>query len=718
MIFVVMFLMLLLSSFRRCVLDASTDGTNEISDFSPTNPKYADIFQQDLVMNVYRNGQWGSYRHLSLAAGGPRKTRFAFLSIRTRGDLSTLEWYESPLKYASISGRRHIDGLLCYVYYAPLNFRDVLLATGRIAPEPLAGKWGFSDCVMGYEFSGRDSDGRRVMAMAPSRGVATVSITDPDFTWEVPESWSLEEASTIPAVYTTAYYALLMRGNMQPGDSVLIHSGSGGVGQASIAIALSMGCTVFTTVGSTEKREFLKRRFPDLDDRHFASSRDLSFEAHILSQTKGRGVDLVLNSLADDKLQASVRCVADHGCFLEIGKFDLLKNSPLGMSVFARNITFHGIMLDKMLVDINYSATKKRRLFEMVRDGIASGVVRPLDTTVFTKENAEEAFRFLASGKHIGKVVIQIRPEEANRRATSASPLAVEAIPRPCFYGHKSYVVVGGLGGFGLELADWMVARGCRKLLLTSRSGVRSGYQKLCLRRWRANGVDVLARNSDVADEEEAWSIIDAAASLGPVGGIFNLAIVLRDALLENQTVETFEAACKPKVAGTQLLDQISRQLCPELDHFVVFSSTSCGFGNAGQTNYGYANSVMERICEQRVADGLPVEFSMCDISARMHCLAERRSKTGQTVTGKYAIVMRVSNSISSCDRQSHLRSFPLRRALQTCDKLFQWATQRAFVWFAARPESSEETRASLSRRFSPNATEPSNESYVAPSGE
>lgn len=100
--------------------------------------------------------------------------------------------------------------------------------------------------------------------------------------------------------------------------------------------------------------------------------------------------------------------------------------------------------------------------------------------------------------------------------------------------------------------------------------------------------------------------VIEEATSMGPVGGIFNLAMVLHDALIENQTAETFEAACKPKVAGTQLLDQLSRQLCRELDHFVVFSSTSCGRGNAGQTNYGYANSVMERICECRVADGLP----------------------------------------------------------------------------------------------------------------
>jgi fatty acid synthase len=117
---------------------------------------------------------------------------------------------------------------------------------------------------------------------------------------------------------------------MSPGNSVLIHAGTGGVGQASIAVALHMGCTVFTTVGSKEKREFLKKRFPQLTDRHICNSRDTTFEQQVLMETDGRGVDLVLNSLAEEKLQASVRCLAKDGKFLEIGKYDLSNNSPLG----------------------------------------------------------------------------------------------------------------------------------------------------------------------------------------------------------------------------------------------------------------------------------------------------------------------------------------------------------------------------------------------------
>lgn len=149
--------------------------------------------------------------------------------------------------------------------------------------------------------------------------------------WSVPDSWTLEQAASVPVVYATVYYALVVRGSIKAGDRVLIHSGSGGVGQAAISVALHQGCEVFTTVGSEEKKNYLKQKFPRLKDRNFSNSRDTSFQWDILRATKGRGVQVVLNSLAEEKLQASLRVLAPHGRFLEIGKFDLSNNTPLGM---------------------------------------------------------------------------------------------------------------------------------------------------------------------------------------------------------------------------------------------------------------------------------------------------------------------------------------------------------------------------------------------------
>ena len=154
---------------------------------------------------------------------------------------------------------------------------------------------------------------------------------DERFLWPVPDLWSLEQAASVPVVYATAYYALVVRGRIHKGDRVLIHAGSGGVGQAAISIALHRGCQIYTTCGTPEKRRFLKERFPQLTDSNIANSRDCTFERDILRATGGRGVNVVLNSLAGDKLQASVRVLAQHGRFLEIGKVDLSNNSNLGM---------------------------------------------------------------------------------------------------------------------------------------------------------------------------------------------------------------------------------------------------------------------------------------------------------------------------------------------------------------------------------------------------
>ncbi|XP_070380711.1 fatty acid synthase-like [Dermacentor albipictus] len=591
----------------RCVFDASVKGSNSVAHFNPANPAYKDIIEKDLVMNVYRDGQWGSYRHHAVQwyEESKKTTPYAYLNVQTRGDLSSLQWYESPLNYLSPCEITSSEKLFVDVYYSSVNFRDIMLASGKVNMDTARGEDVADEAFLGMEYSGRDRNGQRIMGMVNGQGIATAVTSDPIMVWDIPDSWTMEQGATVPVAYATAYYALVIRADIQPGQSLLIHSGSGGVGQAAITIALSMGCTVFTTVGSQEKREFLKRRFPVLKDRNFANSRDLSFEEHIMCETEGQGVDLVLNSLSEDKLQASVRCLATHGHFLEIGKFDLFQNNNLGMSVFLQDTNFHGVMLDSLLLHNTTAMAHKRRLRQLIIDGIKSGVVQPLDVTVFTREDSEQAFRYIASGKQIGKVLIQMRTEESEH-TTRAPPLTLEAVARPYFYRHKSYVIVGGLGGFGLELAEWMVSRGCRKLLLVSRSGVRTGYQRLCLERWSRLGATVLVSNKDVSTEEGARKIVDDAAAMGPVGGIFNLAMVLRDALIENQSPEMFADVCKPKVLGTQCLDDVSRKGCPELDHFVVFSSLACRRGNVGQTNYGFANSVMERLCERRVADGLP----------------------------------------------------------------------------------------------------------------
>lgn len=244
----------------------------------------------------------------------------------------------------------------------------------------------------------------------------------------------------------------------------------------------------------------------------------------MLRETKGRGVDLVLNSLAEDKLQASVRCLAKDGRFLEIGKLDLSNNNALGMSIFLKNTTFHGILLDSLFAEQS-DHEEKREVVRLLSEGIANGAVNPLPSTVFSESEVEQSFRYMGSGKHIGKIVLKIRDEEPIAVIKPAIKL-VTSIPQSYMDPSKTYVLVGGLGGFGLELANWLVSRGAKNLVLTARSGITTGYQAVCVNKWKENGVNVLVSKSDCSTLLGARQLIDESNKLGPVGGVFNLAAV------------------------------------------------------------------------------------------------------------------------------------------------------------------------------------------------
>ena len=233
---------------------------------------------------------------------------------------------------------------------------------------------------------------------------------------------------------------------------------------------------------------------------------------------------------------------------------------------------------------------------------MTSGVVQPLHASVFAGDKAEEAFRFMSAGKHIGKVLIQIRPEEEQKMCVP-TPIKVNAICRTLCHPNHTYVITGGLGGFGLELAQWLINRGARKLVLTSRSGIKTGYQARCVHFWRRIGISVQISTLNIARASDAEELLREASAMGPIGGLFHLAMVLRDCLFENQNVQNFKDAAESKYYGTINLDNATRKLCDQsLRWFVVFSSITSGRGNAGQTNYGWSNSTMERMIEHRFA--------------------------------------------------------------------------------------------------------------------
>jgi fatty acid synthase len=219
----------------------------------------------------------------------------------------------------------------------------------------------------------------------------------------------------------------------------------------------------------------------------------------------------------------------------------------------------------------------------------------------------------MTTGKHIGKIVIKMREEEIYRNALKGfnPTLKLKATVKTYFDPKKVYIITGGLGGMGLELMHWMIFNGARKLVLTSRSGIKTNYQRVILNRLADLGrkyemfkTEIIVSTVNSNTIKGSQQLLEDANKLGPIGGIFHLALVLNCAKLENHTIESFGETCDSKIDTFVNLDKLTRNSCPDLDYFVVFSSTICGKGFNGHTNYGYANSVCERICEMRRKDG------------------------------------------------------------------------------------------------------------------
>ncbi|KAI1293571.1 Fatty acid synthase [Halotydeus destructor] len=599
----------------RCLIDTSVEKVDL------SNPKYQRIIEQDLLVNIYddRVG-WGNFMAEDVEKQEIacfHNNNYAYLRSLKQGDMSSLTWVESdiPNKLKTATGS---DKTLIEIHYSALNFRDIMFASGKLDSEAIPGIHPnvAQDSILGLEYTGIDvSNNRRIMGITPYKGLATavhVTKDEEDFIWPIPQDWTMEEAATVPVVYATALYALILRGNLVDGESVLIHSGCGGVGLAAISICMAKGCNVYTTVGSDTKRKYLAEKFPRLVSpvNRIFNSRDVSFESNILKLTDGKGVDVILNSLAEDKLQASLNCLANNGRFLEIGKVDFIQNNPLFVHQLSANQSFHGVLLDALFKygDHTYLPPRllaeKKQLKALVLKGIEQGVVRPLNRTVFGKDKVEEAFRYMSTGKHIGKVIVQVR--DLQDRKDAKAGLVSRAMKTTYCCPSKSYIVLGGAGGFGLEVVQWLAHKGAKKVIISSRRGLRDPYQFYAVNRLRNKGIKVIISKCDITTMEGAKQLLLEAENEAPVGGIFNAAVVYKDSLFVDQSLEQFKEVCGPKADATLFLDQLSRQLCPELDYFVAFSSLSCGRGNAGQSNYNYANSLMDSVCVDRVANGYP----------------------------------------------------------------------------------------------------------------
>ena len=452
------------------------------------------------------------------------------------------------------------------------NFRDVMIALG-LYPDP--------DAVMGVEASGvvLESDsgaagfavGDRVMGLFPE-GTGTVAVTDHRLLVKVPAGWSHTAAATTSVVFATAYYALRDLASVQPGRRILVHAAAGGVGMAAVQLARHWGLEVFATA-SRGKWDTL--RAMGFDEEHISDSRSLEFEDRFRAVTGGRGFDVVLDSLAGEFVDASLRLVAPGGIFLEMGKTDV--RDP---DVIARE--YPGVRYRAFDL-FEAGPDRIQRMLADLAALFGDEVLRPLPVTTFDIRRAPAALRYLSQARHVGKVVMVM----------------------PDAWASGTVLITGGTGMAGSLLARHVVTRhGVRNLVLVSRHGPDApGAAELVAELSRA-GAQVQVAACDAADREALAKVIADIPVQQRLSAVIHTAGALDDAVVTSLTPERLDVALRAKVDAAWNLHELTRDL--DLSAFVLFSSMAGLVGSSGQANYSAANSFLDALAIHRQAHGLP----------------------------------------------------------------------------------------------------------------
>ncbi|OGM47171.1 polyketide synthase [Aspergillus bombycis] len=520
-------------------------------------------------------------------AQSSRRSQKATLEIGRPGLLNTLRWVSQPMEPLRANEVR------IKTMSISMNFKELLLAMGVVPIDE------------GQELAGTDSAGivtavgsnvtnvavgDRVMALTvESTSYTTVLQLSSHLCIQIPDDCSFEEASTLPTVYLTVLRTLREKANLRQGQTTLIHSAAGGVGIAAIHYAKSVGARIYATVGSPKKISFLVDKM-GVERGNIFYSRDNSFLDGVMKATCGRGVDVVLNSLSGEQLHASWQCVAEGGTMVEIGKRDLLGRGKLSMSPFLANRSYIGA--DIATLAVLEPAWVQEQLATIV-DLYKQGTIHPIrPVKTFPLNELQDAFRYLQTGQHIGKLVLQFS-------ASTDLPVATR-VPVLELRGDRAYLLVGGMRGIGASIARWMVYQGAKRLVFLSRSAGKRDEDKALVRELSDMGCKVLTFAGDVAHMATVQRVISSVTT--PIAGVIQLAMVLADTGVLDMDLETWNTALRPKVDGTWNLHEA---LPMDMDFFVMASSLSGTFGNYGQANYAAANTFLDAFAQFRQGQGL-----------------------------------------------------------------------------------------------------------------
>ncbi len=556
--------------------------------------------QSDEDETAWRSGAWYTAR-LSPAPLRPEDRRTTVvdyahdgvrLQIHTPGDLESIE----VTAFDRVPpGPTEIE---VAATAASINFADVLIAFGRystvdgVAPQ------------LGMDFAGVvtavGSDvtthhvGDRVGGFCKTGSWANFVTCDARIAATLPPGLTDGVAAATSTAYVTAWYALHDQARIGADDRVLIHSATGGVGQAAIAIARAAGAEIFATAGNDKRRQLLR----DMGITHVYDSRSTEFAEQIRHDTGGYGVDIVLNSLTGAAQRAGLELLSVGGRFVEIGKSDVYGNTRLELSPFRRNLTFHYVDLALM------AQSHPRRIGDIlgtVYRLVAEGELTPPEVTHYPLREATTAVRVMSAAEHTGKLVLDV--PHAGRSNVVVPPERAQI-----FRHDGSYIITGGLGGLGIFLAEKMTSAGCGRIVLTSRS-LPTPKVLETIELIQAMGGDIVVECGDITAPGTAERLVAAATATGlPLRGVLHAAAVVEDATLENITDELIDRDWGAKASGAWNLHNAlqEREAEQPLDWFCSFSSAAALVGSPGQGAYAAANSWLDGFTYWRRSQGLP----------------------------------------------------------------------------------------------------------------
>jgi myxalamid-type polyketide synthase MxaB len=484
------------------------------------------------------------------------------LSFKSKGDIDNLEFV--PLKRVKPAA----DEIEIKVYATGLNFRDVLSVIGLYPgdPGPLGGECSGVVTAVGNNVI-NFKVGDEVLAEAAA-AFSKYVIANVNLVALKPKKISFNEAAGVPVVFLTTYYAFKTLAKLKVGDKVLIHSAAGGIGMAAIQIANMFGAEIYATVGNEQKRMLLEKM--GIKPDHIMNSHTLMFADQIINATGGEGVDVVLNALSGDFIPKSIDILKDGGIFIEIGKREIWSKEQV--AAHRKNIEYFIIALDMLsMQQPDFIGELLRELMLKFEDN----QLLPPHITSYPIADAKMAFKFMTKGTHTGKIILDWMQtkHEQNIRANG------------------TYLITGGLGGLGIEVAKWLASKGAKNLVLVGRREP-DVFALEQIYNLEQSGVKVNIIQSDIANPKDVERIFNQYE----ITGIIHAAGILDDANILQQNLEKYVKVARPKIIGALNLQRQTEIKNLKLDFFVSFSSLTSILGNIGQSNYAAANAFLDTL--------------------------------------------------------------------------------------------------------------------------